>query len=89
MQVSDNALDSEQKLRWRTWQEKRQRADRLADRRIAILAISVSLILLACILYYASRSKASFDSAHLQRTHSVEFSGSSHVLLKLCSEAAP
>jgi hypothetical protein len=67
MQMSDNELNSQQKLLWSTWQEKSRRADRLTEKRMAILALAVGVILLGCILYYALRVKASFDSDHLQR----------------------
>jgi hypothetical protein len=67
MPISDNQLDSEQKLLWRTWQEKSRRADRLTDKRVTILVVAVGLILLGCILYYALRAKAAFDPDRLQR----------------------
>jgi hypothetical protein len=65
--ISNDELNSEQKLLWSTWQEKSRRADRLTEKRLAILALAVGVILLGCILYYALRAKASFDSDHSQR----------------------
>ena len=62
MRISDNELTSEQKLLWRTWGEKSRRVDRLAEKRMTVLFLAVGLILLACVLYYALRAKASFDS---------------------------
>jgi len=59
-------LNSEQKLLWSTWQEKSRRADRLTEKRVAILVLAVGVILLGCILFYALRAKASFDPDHLQ-----------------------
>lgn len=67
MPISDNELDSEQKLLWSTWQEKSRRADRLTEKRVAILGLAVGVILLGCILYYALRAKASLDPDRLQR----------------------
>ena len=67
MPISDNELNLEQKLLWSTWQEKSQRADRLTEKRVTILALAVGVILLGCILYYTLRPKASFDPDHLQR----------------------
>jgi hypothetical protein len=61
MRISDNALNSEQTLLWRTWREKSSRVDGLAERRMTVLFFAVGLILLACALYYALRVKASFD----------------------------
>jgi len=67
MPTSENELDSAQKLLWSTWQEKRQRTDRLTEKRVAILGLVVGAILLGCILYYALRAKASFDPDRLPR----------------------
>jgi hypothetical protein len=67
MPISDNELDSEQKLLWSTWQEKSRRADRLTEKRVAILGLAVGVLLLGCILYYALRAKASLDPDRLQR----------------------
>lgn len=61
MPISDNTLNSEQTLLWRTWREKSRSADRLAERRMAVLFLVVGVILLACVLYYALRARASFD----------------------------
>jgi hypothetical protein len=63
----ENSLDSEQELRWRTWQEKGRRNDRLADKRMKVLFSIVGLILLACMLYYAFRPKISPDSNYVRR----------------------
>ena len=59
--ISDTRLNSEQTLLWRTWTEKSRRLDRLAERRMTVLFLAVGVILLACVLYYALRVKASFD----------------------------
>ncbi len=67
MPTSDNELYSEQKLLWSTWQEKSRRADRLTEKRVAILGLAVGVILLGCILYYGLRAKASLDPDRLQR----------------------
>jgi len=56
MPISDNELDSEQKLLRSTWQEKGRRADRLNKKRMAILGMAVGAILLGCIVYYALRA---------------------------------
>ena len=57
MTIAQESPDSEDELRWRTWQEKGQRADRLADKRMKVLFSIVGLILLALILYYTLRPK--------------------------------
>jgi hypothetical protein len=67
MPISNDELNSEQKLLWSTWQEKSRRADRLTEKRVAILGLAVCVILLGCILYYALRAKASFDPDRLPR----------------------
>ena len=74
MPIAEKSPDSEQELRWRRWQEKGRRADRLADRRLKVLFSVVGLILLACILYYAFWTKASPDSDHVQNA-----AGSNHI----------
>ena len=61
MQISDNELSSEQKLLWRTWGEKSRRVDRLVEKRMTVLFLATGVILLACVLYYALRAKASSD----------------------------
>ena len=61
MRISNNALNSEQTLLWRTWTEKSRSADRLAEKRMTVLLLAAGLLLLACVLYYALRVKASFD----------------------------
>lgn len=66
MPIAENSPNSEQELRWRTWQEKGRRADRLVDKRMKVLFSVVGLILLAWILYYGLRAKASPDSDHVQ-----------------------
>ena len=76
MPMSDHELDSEQKLLWSTWQEKSRRADRLTEKRVAILGLAVGVILLGCILYYALRAKASFDPDRLQRGLAYAYSSS-------------
>ena len=53
MPISDNTLNSEQTLLWRTWREKSRIADRLAEKRMTVLFLVVGVILLACVLYYA------------------------------------
>jgi hypothetical protein len=73
MPIPNHALDSEQKLLWRTWQEKRRRADGLADRRMTVLFLAVGLILLACTLYYAFWPKVFFDSDQQQRVAVWEY----------------
>jgi len=75
MPISDNELDSEQKLPWSTWQEKSRRADRLTEKRVVILGLAVGVILLGCILYYALRAKASLDPDRLQ--HGLVYAHSS------------
>ena len=67
MPISNDELNSEQKLLWSTWQEKSRRTDRLTEKRVAILALAVGVIVLGCVLYYALRAKASFDPDRLQR----------------------
>ena len=67
MSIVENSPDSEKELRWRTWQKKGQRNDRLADKRMKVLFSVVGLILLAWILYYAFRPKISPDSDYVQR----------------------
>jgi hypothetical protein len=67
MPITDNELDSEQKLLWTTWQEKSRRADRSTEKRVAILVLAVGVILLGCILYYGLRARTSFDPDRLPR----------------------
>lgn len=67
MPIAENSPDSEQELRWRAWQEKGRCADRLADKWTKVLFSVIGLILLAGILYYTLRAKASPDSDHVQR----------------------
>ena len=76
MPLSENSPDSEQELRWQTWQEKSRRSDRLADKRMKVIFSIVGLILLAWVLYYALGAKASSDSDHVQRAlaTTVQFS---------------
>lgn len=61
MPISDNTLNSEQTLLLRTWKEKSRTADRLVEKRMTVLFLVVGLILLASVLYYAFRARASFD----------------------------
>ena len=67
MPIAEKSPDSEQELRWRAWQEKGRRADRLAEKRMKVLFSIVGLILVAVILYYVFRAKISPDSDHVQR----------------------
>jgi len=53
MPISQNSLDSELELRWRTWLDKGKRADRLADKRMKVLFSVVGVILLVWILVNA------------------------------------
>lgn len=53
MQISDDLLSSEQKVLWRTWQEKSRRLDLLADKRMKVFVIAVGLILLG--VYFVLR----------------------------------
>lgn len=71
MPLSENSPDSEQELRWQTWQEKSRRSDRLADKRMKVIFSIVGLILLAWVLYYALGPKGSSDSDHVQRALAV------------------
>jgi type VI protein secretion system component VasF len=66
MPIAEKSPDSEQELRWRAWQEKGRRADRLAERRMKVLFSIVGLILVAVILYYGFRAKIWPDSDHVQ-----------------------
>lgn len=61
VRMSDNTLNTEQKLLWLTWREKNRRLDRLTEKRMKLLFLTVGLILLGWILYYALWAKASFD----------------------------
>ena len=55
----------------RTWQEKGQRADRLAEKRTKVLFSIVGLILLGVVLYYVFRPKVSPDSDNVQHAGRV------------------
>jgi Tfp pilus assembly protein PilN len=59
--MSDNTLNSEQKLLLLTWREKSRHLDRLTEQRMKFLLLAVGLILVGYILYCALRAKASFD----------------------------
>jgi hypothetical protein len=59
MPIAEKSPDSDQELRWRTWEEKGRRADRLAEKRMRVLFSIVGLILLTWIVFYALRTKAS------------------------------
>ena len=59
--MSDNTLNSEQKLLWLAWRDKSRRVDRLTEQRMKFVLLAVGLVFLGCILYYALRAKASFD----------------------------
>jgi len=50
MPISQNSLDSELELRWRTWLDKGKRTNRLADKRMKVLFSVVGVILLDWIL---------------------------------------
>lgn len=52
MPIAEKSPDSEQELRWRTWQQKGRRADLLAEKRMKVLFSVVGLIVLGLILYY-------------------------------------
>lgn len=88
MQISDNVLDSEQKLLWRTWQEKRRCTDRLADRWMMVLFLAVGLILLAGTLYYAFWAKVFFDSDQQQRVAVWEYRSIPIAAKFICNTAA-
>ena len=83
MPIAEKSPDSEQELRWRTWQEKGQRVDRLAEKRMKIVFSIVGLILLALILYYAMRTKASPDSDHVQNAV-----GSNHISILMVQQSS-
>ena len=85
MPIAEKSPDSEQQLRWRKWQEKGRRADRLAEKRMKVVCAVVGLILLACILHYAVWTKASPDSDHVQ--NAVE-SNHISILIVVASEEA-
>jgi len=67
MLMSQNSPDSELELRWRTWQEKGRRVDRLSDKRMKALFSAVGLILLVWILYYVLGAKSSPDPNDVNR----------------------
>ena len=67
MPIVENAPDSGQELRWREWQEKDRRNDRMADKRMKLVFFFVGLILLAWILYYALQPRISADSDYVRR----------------------
>ena len=81
MPISDNPLNSEQTLLWRTWTEKSCRLDRLAERRMTVLFLAIGVILLACVLYYALRVKASFDPNQRHPAAMYEYSSTPIVWL--------
>jgi hypothetical protein len=72
MPIAENSPDSEQELRWRNWQEKGRRADRLANKRMKVLFSVVGLILLAFILYCTLRTKVLPNSDHVQNAVGFE-----------------
>lgn len=80
MSISENLPDHEQELRWRAWQEKSRRADRLADKWMKTLFSAVGVILLAWILYQVFRAKASSDPNQAQQAIRVQ-----HVLIPIDS----
>jgi len=67
MPMSRHSPGSEMELRWRAWQEKGKRADRLADKWMKVLFSVVGVILLVWILFYVFRAKALPDPSHAQR----------------------
>lgn len=67
MLMSQNSPDSELELRWRTWQEKGRRVDRLSDKRMKALFSAVGLILLVRILYYVLGAKTLPDPNDVHR----------------------
>lgn len=58
MSISDHPSDSEQKLRWRVWQEKPRRSDQLVERSMRMLFCAAAAILAGVILYYWLRPNA-------------------------------
>jgi hypothetical protein len=68
MPIAANSPDSEQEIRWRAWQEKGRRADRLADKRMKVLLTIIGLILLALILYNTLRAGVVPISDDVQNT---------------------
>ena len=54
----DLPAESEHELRWRLWQEKCQRSDRIAERRMKIVLGAVVAIVAAMILYVYFRPNA-------------------------------
>jgi len=67
MPMSPHSPGSAMELRWRTWQEKGKRADRLADKWMKVLFSVVGVVLLVWILFYVFRAKALPDPSHAQR----------------------
>jgi hypothetical protein len=51
MTLSENSRDSEQDLRWLAWEEKNRRADRIVEKRMKLVFVVVSVILLLLIVY--------------------------------------
>ena len=82
MPISDNTLNSEQTLLWRTWTEKSRRLDRLAEKRMTVLFLVVGAILLACVLYCALRVKTSFDPNQQQSAAMYEYSSAPNRLYR-------
>lgn len=72
MSISDHPTESEQELRWRVWQDKHRRSDRLAERRMRILFCAAAAILAGVILYYWLR-----PNARTKSTEPVVASGNS------------
>jgi hypothetical protein len=64
--MSQNSLDSELELRWRTWLDKGKRADRLADKRMKVLFSVVGIVLLTWILFYWFHTRTLPGSNHVQ-----------------------
>ena len=78
MLIAVESPDSAQEIRWRAWQEKGRRADRLAKKRMKVLFSIVGLTLVAVILCYVFRAKISPDSDHVQ-----QLVGSDHVSIPI------
>ena len=66
MPPSENSRDSEQELRWRAWQEKNRRADRIADKWMKVLFTVAGVILLISILYVWHQSQRHARSVFLE-----------------------
>lgn len=76
MPPSENSRDSEQELRWRAWQEKNRRADRIADKWMKVLFTVAGVILLISILYvwHQSQRHARSDAVRICRSKKMRLS---------------